>query len=132
MRAASSAAQRLQITAPDDWHLHLRDGDSMRSVVPHTAAHFSRAIIMPNLVPPVSTTDMALEYKARITAALPPGSAFAPLMTLYLTDNTPPEEVARARDAGVAAFKLYPAGATTNSGMMRRLLTVAAASTAAC
>ncbi|KAI8463663.1 MAG: dihydroorotase, homodimeric type [Monoraphidium minutum] len=115
-RAASSAApQSLTITAPDDWHLHVRDGDSMRSVVPHTAAHFRRAIIMPNTVPPVTTPDMALKYKARIMDALPEGSPFTPLMTLYLTDITSPGDVAAAKDAGVAAFKLYPAGATTNS-----------------
>lgn len=114
--AASAAPDRLVIAAPDDWHLHLRDGDAMRSVVPHSATHFRRAVVMPNLVPPVTTTEMALAYRSRIADATPKGSRFSPLMTLYLTDNTPPEEVARAHEAGVAAFKLYPAGATTNSG----------------
>lgn len=112
---STPGVQQLTITTPDDWHLHLRDGDNMRSVVPHSAAHFARAIIMPNLVPPVTTTKLALQYKSRILGALPHGSPFDPLMTLYLTDNTPPEDVAAAREAGVVAFKLYPAGATTNS-----------------
>jgi dihydroorotase len=105
----------LVITRPDDWHLHVRDGAALAAVVPHSAAQFGRAIIMPNLVPPVTTTAQALAYKARILQALPPGAAFEPLMTLYLTDNTPPDEIARARDAGIPALKLYPAGATTNS-----------------
>lgn len=107
----------LTITQPDDWHLHVRDGDRMRAVVPHSAKHFQRAVIMPNLVPPVTTTDRALEYQAAIQAAVPPeyAATFQPLMTLYLTDNTPPEEVHRAKAAGCVAFKLYPAGATTNS-----------------
>eukprot|EP00884_Botryococcus_braunii_P001113 jgi/Botrbrau1/11001/Bobra.0234s0024.1 len=107
--------EEVTITQPDDWHLHLRDGLGLQSVVPHTAWQFGRAIIMPNLVPPVTSTDMALRYRQRIMAALPEDSTFQPLMTLYLTDNTPPEEVERARQAGIAAFKLYPAGATTNS-----------------
>lgn len=106
----------LTITRPDDWHLHLRDGPAMASVVGHTARQFARAIVMPNLKPPVVTTAQALAYRDRIRAALPPGSDFEPLMTLYLTDNTRPEEMARARASGaVAACKLYPAGATTNS-----------------
>ena len=109
------AAQTLTITRPDDWHLHLRDGDALRTVVPHTAAQFARAIVMPNLKPPVTTAEQALAYKARIQAAVPAGMAFEPLMTLYLTDNLPAEEIARAKDAGVVAAKLYPAGATTNS-----------------
>ncbi|MGL4809170.1 MAG: dihydroorotase [Giesbergeria sp.] len=105
----------LTITRPDDWHLHVRDGAPLCTVVPHTAAQFGRAIIMPNLRPPVTTAQQALEYKQRILAAVPQGVAFEPLMTLYLTDNLPPDEIARAKDAGVVACKLYPAGATTNS-----------------
>jgi dihydroorotase len=105
----------LILTRPDDWHLHVRDGDALHTVVPHTAAQFGRAIIMPNLRPPVTTAAQALQYKARIQAAVPEGVAFEPLMTLYLTDNLPPDEIKRARDAGVVAVKLYPAGATTNS-----------------
>ena len=107
--------QTLQITRPDDWHLHVRDGDVLHTVVPHTAAQFGRAIIMPNLRPPVTTTEAALAYKARIQAAVPAGVQFEPLMTLYLTDNLPADEIARAKDAGIVAAKLYPAGATTNS-----------------
>lgn len=105
----------LTITRPDDWHLHVRDGAPLATVVPHTAAQFGRAIIMPNLRPPVTTAAQALDYKQRILAAVPAGVAFEPLMTLYLTDNLAPGEIARARDAGVVAAKLYPAGATTNS-----------------
>ena len=105
----------LTLTRPDDWHLHVRDGAVLAAVVPHTAAQFARAIIMPNLRPPVTTAAQALSYKQRIQAAVPAGVAFEPLMTLYLTDNTPPDEIARAVDAGVVALKLYPAGATTNS-----------------
>ena len=105
----------LQITRPDDWHLHVRDGDALHTVVPHTAAQFGRAIIMPNLRPPVTTTEAALAYKVRIQAAVPKGVQFEPLMTLYLTDNLPADEIARAKDAGIVAAKLYPAGATTNS-----------------
>ena len=105
----------LTLTRPDDWHLHVRDGDALRTVVPHTAAQFGRAIIMPNLKPPVTTAAQALAYKARILAAVPTGVQFEPLMTLYLTDNLPADEIARAKDAGVVALKLYPAGATTNS-----------------
>jgi dihydroorotase len=107
--------QTLTLTRPDDWHVHLRDGDALNTVVPHTAAQFARAIVMPNLKPPVTSTAMALAYKQRILAALPAGMAFEPLMTLYLTDNMPADEIHRAHDAGVVAVKLYPAGATTNS-----------------
>ena len=110
-----TAPQTLTLTRPDDWHLHVRDGAAMAAVVPHTARQFGRAIIMPNLRPPVTTAAQALEYRARIQATVPAGVDFQPLMVLYLTDNTPPEEVARAKAAGVVAFKLYPAGATTNS-----------------
>ncbi|MDO9143502.1 MULTISPECIES: dihydroorotase [Comamonadaceae] len=105
----------LTLTRPDDWHLHVRDGAALGTVVPHSAAQFGRAVIMPNLRPPVTTTAQALAYKARIQAAVPAGLAFEPLMTLYLTDILPPDEIARAREAGIVAAKLYPAGATTNS-----------------
>jgi dihydroorotase len=105
----------LTLTRPDDWHLHVRDGAALQIVVPHTAAQFGRAIIMPNLKPPVTTAELALAYKSRILAAVPKGVAFEPLMTLYLTDNLPPEEIVKAKAAGVVACKLYPAGATTNS-----------------
>lgn len=106
----------LSIIRPDDWHLHLRDGSVLASVTPHSARQFGRAVIMPNLSPPVTTTEQALSYRERILAAVPSASAFQPLMTLYLTDNTPAEEIRRARDCGhVHALKLYPAGATTNS-----------------
>jgi dihydroorotase len=105
----------LTLTRPDDWHLHLRDGAQLAAVLPDTARQFARAIVMPNLKPPVTTTDRAAAYRQRILAARPPGSDFEPLMTLYLTDNTPPEEIVRAKAAGVVALKLYPAGATTNS-----------------
>jgi dihydroorotase len=115
MTAPSFLRQTLTITRPDDWHLHVRDGDVLNTVVPHTAAQFGRAIIMPNLRPPVTTAVQALAYKARIQAAVPEGMTFNPLMTLYLTDNLPPDEILRAKDAGVVAVKLYPAGATTNS-----------------
>ncbi len=107
--------QQLTLTRPDDWHLHVRDGAALKTVVPHTAAQFGRAIIMPNLKPPVTTAAQALAYKDRILAAVPAGMAFEPLMTLYLTDNLAPEEIKRAKAAGVVACKLYPAGATTNS-----------------
>ncbi|MEN9376016.1 MAG: hypothetical protein RL710_1173 [Pseudomonadota bacterium] len=107
--------QEITLTRPDDWHLHVRDDAALRVVVPHTAAQFGRAIIMPNLRPPVTTAAQALAYKARIQAAVPEGVQFEPLMTLYLTDNLPPDEIKRAKDAGVVAVKLYPAGATTNS-----------------
>jgi dihydroorotase len=107
--------QELTITRPDDWHLHVRDGDVLATVVPHTAAQFGRAIIMPNLRPPVTTAAQAVAYRERIREAVPPGMSFQPLMTLYLTDNLPPDEIGRARLVGVVAVKLYPAGATTNS-----------------
>lgn len=105
----------LSLTRPDDWHLHVRDGEALQTVVPHTAKQFARAIIMPNLKPPVTTAAQAMAYRDRIRAVVPRGMRFEPLMTLYLTDSLPPEEIARARDAGVVAVKLYPAGATTNS-----------------
>ena len=105
----------LTLTRPDDWHLHVRDGAALAAVIPHTAAQFGRAIIMPNLKPPITTTQQAVSYRQRILAALPEGADFEPLMTLYLTDHTPPEEMARAQEAGVVALKLYPAGATTHS-----------------
>jgi dihydroorotase len=109
----------LILTRPDDWHLHVRDGAALDTVVPHTAAQFGRAIIMPNLKPPVTTAAQAIAYRDRIRAAVPKledgGVPFEPLMTLYLTDNLPADEIARAKDAGVVAAKLYPAGATTNS-----------------
>jgi dihydroorotase len=105
----------LTIRRPDDWHLHLRDGAALQAVLPFTARQFARAIVMPNLRPPVTTAAAAAAYRQRILEALPEGLAFEPLMTLYLTDNTPPEEIRRAREAGVVALKLYPAGATTNS-----------------
>jgi len=107
--------QQITLTRPDDWHLHVRDGAPLHTVVPHTAAQFGRAIIMPNLKPPVTTAAQALAYKQRILAAVPAGVMFEPLMTLYLTDKLAPDEIKRARDAGVVAAKLYPAGATTNS-----------------
>ncbi|TXI28148.1 MAG: dihydroorotase [Nitrosomonas oligotropha] len=108
----------ITFTRPDDWHLHLRDGEQLRAVLPYTTKQFARAIVMPNLRPPVVTVEMALAYRARILAALPAAlqSGFEPLMTLYLTDNTPPSEIIRAKESGVIhGVKLYPAGATTNS-----------------
>jgi dihydroorotase len=106
----------LRIRRPDDWHLHLRDGAALAAVLPHTAAQFARAIVMPNLQPPVTTTAMARAYRDRILAARPAGSTFQPLMTLYLTDQTPAAEIRSARDSGlVLGCKLYPAGATTHS-----------------
>ncbi|HEX8478370.1 MAG TPA: dihydroorotase [Telluria sp.] len=106
----------ITITRPDDWHLHLRDGAALASVLPHSARQFARAIVMPNLKPPVTTTALAAAYRDRILAALPGGMQFEPLMTLYLTDNTDPDEILRAKDSGfIHAVKLYPAGATTNS-----------------
>ena len=106
----------ITLTRPDDWHLHLRDGAALRDVVADTARRFARAIVMPNLQTPVTTTKRALDYRERILAALPEGMTFDPLMTLYLTDDTPPEEIARAKLSGrVFAVKLYPAGATTHS-----------------
>ena len=107
---------QITITRPDDWHLHLRDGEALAAVLPHTARQFGRAIVMPNLKPPVTTVEQAAAYRDRIVAALPADASFEPLMTLYLTDNTPASEIARAAAAGfVKAVKLYPAGATTNS-----------------
>ena len=107
---------RITITRPDDWHLHLRDGNHMRAILPDIAARFARAIVMPNLKPPVTTTQMALAYRERIVSALPDSAQFEPLMTLYLTDNTTAEEILRAKESGVVhAVKYYPAGATTNS-----------------
>jgi len=107
---------RLEITSPDDWHLHLRDGAMLQAVAPVTAAHFSRAIIMPNLVPPVVTGDDALKYLHRILATLPKDSSFEPLMTLYLTEDSDPDDIEAAANSGlIKAVKLYPAGATTNS-----------------
>ncbi|MCR9244793.1 MAG: dihydroorotase [bacterium] len=107
---------RLTLPRPDDWHLHLRDGPGMADVVGDTARQFARAIVMPNLKPPVTTVSAAHEYRERILAARPEGSSFEPLMTLYLTDRTPPEEIERAKASGfVHGVKYYPAGATTNS-----------------
>jgi dihydroorotase len=113
----SNSSTQLQITQPDDWHLHIRDGEVMKDVLADTARQFARAIIMPNLKPPVTTVDLAKAYEARIQANLNllGVNSFTPLMTLYLTDNTSAEEVRKAKAAGIAAFKLYPAGATTNS-----------------
>ena len=107
---------RITIRRPDDMHLHLRDGAMLQGVLPETTRHFARAIVMPNLVPPVVTLADATAYHARILATLPPGSAFEPLMSLYLTEGTDPADVAAAASSGrVKAVKLYPAGATTNS-----------------
>ena len=110
-----SAVNTIEICQPDDWHLHVRDGEVLPDLIAHTAKQFARAIIMPNLKPPVTTAELALAYKQRILAARPAGSSFEPLMVLYLTDNTTAEQVKNAKDAGVVGFKLYPAGATTNS-----------------
>ena len=107
--------QTLTLLRPDDMHLHLRDGDTLRHVLPHTARQMGRAVIMPNLKPPVISVADALAYRERILAALPAGSRFQPLMTLYLTDHATPALVREAKAAGIVAFKLYPAGATTNS-----------------
>ena len=113
---AKTSPHTLTITRPDDWHLHLRDGSVLADVLPHTAAQFARAIVMPNLKPPVTTTVMASGYRDRILAALPKGMTFEPLMVLYLTDNTQPDEIRKAVESGfVHGVKLYPAGATTNS-----------------
>jgi dihydroorotase len=107
--------QSITLIRPDDWHLHVRDDAALATVVPHTAARFGRALIMPNLKPPVATTEQAMAYRERILAAVP-GSSFEPLMSLYLTDNTEPDEIDRAKASGrIIAAKLYPAGATTNS-----------------
>ncbi len=108
--------QQLTITRPDDWHLHLRDGEALKAVLPYTVRQFARAIIMPNLKPPVRTVADAAAYRDRILAAIPAGQQFEPLMTLYLTDNTSPDEIIAAKEAQfVKAVKYYPAGATTNS-----------------
>jgi dihydroorotase len=108
--------ERLTLTRPDDWHLHLRDGEALKAVLPHTVKQFARAIVMPNLKPPVRTVADAAAYRDRILAAIPAGQQFEPLMTLYLTDNTPPEEIFAAKEAQfIKAVKYYPAGATTNS-----------------
>ena len=117
MPTSSTPPQTLTITRPDDWHLHVRDGAALHTVVPHTAAQFARALIMPNLKPPVTSTTQALSYRERIRAAAVAAgySAFEPLMTLYLTDHLPPDEILRAKEAGLVGVKLYPAGATTNS-----------------
>jgi dihydroorotase len=122
------AMQQITIRRPDDWHLHLRDGAMLRAVLPETTRHFARAIIMPNLVPPVVTANQARAYRDRILAALPEGALFEPLMTLYLTEDTDPSDVAAAAASGlVKAVKLYPAGATTNShGGVRDLAKVMA------
>lgn len=113
---AKQSANTLTITRPDDWHLHLRDGSVLADVLPHTAAQFARAIVMPNLKPPVTSTAMASAYRDRILAALPDSMTFEPLMVLYLTDNTQPDEIRKAVESGfVHGVKLYPAGATTNS-----------------
>lgn len=113
------AIQQLRLRRPDDWHVHLRDGAVLQSVVAHTAQQFARAIVMPNLTPPVTTTEQAVDYKSRIMMSLANDSSsepFTPLMTLYLTDNTSAEEIAKAKQSGIVyAVKLYPAGATTNS-----------------
>jgi len=111
-----NASETIEITRPDDWHLHLRDGALMRAVLPATTRCFARAIVMPNLKPPVTTLAAAEAYRERILAALPAGATFEPLMTLYLTDNTSPDEIRRAAESGIVhAVKYYPAGATTNS-----------------
>ena len=110
-----SLSQSLSLKRPDDWHLHLRDGAALAAVLPSTARQFARAIVMPNLKTPVTTTLAAMAYRDRILAARPSGSDFEPLMTLYLTDATPAAEIRRAREAGIVALKLYPAGATTHS-----------------
>jgi dihydroorotase len=107
--------QKITITTPDDWHLHFRDGDMLGETVPATARCFARAIVMPNLVPPVVNAKLAMEYKTRILAARPQGSSFEPLMTLYLTNQTTKQDIIDAKNSGVIAVKLYPAGATTNS-----------------
>ena len=108
--------ERLTIRKPDDWHLHVRDGAMLKAVLPFTAKHFGRAILMPNLIPPVTTTKEAIAYRERVHAALPPGSRFEPLMTCYLTDDTDPDDVEHGFRTGVfTGVKLYPANATTNS-----------------
>ena len=125
-------AARLTLIRPDDWHLHLRDGEVLASVLPDTARRFARAIVMPNLKPAITTVELARAYRDRILAALPAGVRFEPLMTLYLTDNMPPSEIGKARASGfVHAVKYYPAGATTNSASgvtdLKRVYSVLAA-----
>jgi len=121
----ASSPATLSLARPDDMHLHLRDGEMLAAVLPHTARQFARAIVMPNLKPPVTTTAHAQAYRDRILAALPAGMAFEPLMTLYLTDNTSPDEIRRARESGlVHGVKLYPAGATIRPAR-RRIRTTA-------
>lgn len=116
MQKRMKMTDSLTITRPDDWHLHLRDGIVLASVLPDTARQFARAIVMPNLKPPVTSVAQAAAYRERILAVVPEGVSFEPLMTLYLTNNTPPDEIRRAKESGfVHAVKLYPAGATTNS-----------------
>ena len=111
-----SIVARVTLIRPDDWHLHLRDGALMRAVLPDTVQRFGRAIVMPNLKLPVTTTELAHAYRARILAALPQGSSFEPLMTLYLTDNTSPQEIVKAKASKIVhGVKFYPSGATTNS-----------------
>lgn len=108
--------EKITLTRPDDWHLHLRDGEALKSVLPDTARQFARAIVMPNLRPPITTTELAQAYRQRILDVLPVAAEFEPLMTLYLTDNTSADEIAKAKDSGIVhGVKLYPAGATTNS-----------------
>src|SRR5229473_7884529 len=117
MPGAPNFVQSLTLTRPDDAHLHLRDGAALASVLPHTARVFARAVVMPNLRPPITDTALAAAYRGRVLKALPKGSDFEPLMTLYLTDGTSAEEIARAKKSGlVCGVKYYPAGATTNSG----------------
>ncbi len=111
----TQSVDRISIRAPDDWHIHLRDGEALALTVPHVARSFERAIVMPNLVPPVTNAELALAYKQRIMAEVPQGQSFEPLMVLYLRDNTTADEITAAHRAGVVACKLYPAGATTNS-----------------
>ena len=116
MSSSTPPAETLTLRRPDDWHLHLRDGAELAAVLPFTAQRFARAIVMPNLKPPITTTELALDYHRRIRAALPPHSSFEPLMTLYLTERTAPEEIDRAKASGrILGCKLYPAGATTHS-----------------
>ncbi len=107
---------RCTLTKPDDWHLHLRDGNLLRRVLPDSARRFARAIVMPNLLPPITTTELARQYRTRILAAVPAGGDFQPLMTLYLTDETPAAEIVAAKASGlIFGVKWYPAGATTHS-----------------
>ena len=111
----NNSGTQITITRPDDWHLHVRDGAVLKDIIPFTAKRFGRAIIMPNLTPPVTTTNQAMAYRDRILQAIPEDTNFEPLMTLYLTNNTPADEIKRAQEHDIKAVKLYPAGATTNS-----------------